>query len=442
MKILSQIDKRLALKPIDKIRDFQRKIYRKAKQEPEFRFYTLYDKIHQTDFLHVAYNLVKVSKGCSGLDGVSFRDIEKDGLEAFISQLQTELRERIYRPSMVKRVLIPKANGKMRPLGIPTIRDRVVQMSCKLVIEPIFEADFEESSFGFRPKRSSQDAIKQIKSHLRSGHTQVYDADLSQYFDTIPHNKLLQLVGKRISDQKVLHLLKLWLKTPVSEDGKITGGKKNKVGTPQGGVISPLLANIYLNLLDKLVRSHKAFGGIEIVRYADDFVLMGKQVGASVLRNLRFLLDRMELCINEEKSKLLNSLHERFDFLGFSFRYDRSLYDKGGYYWNLLPSQQSMNNVRTKIKTLLVTNSHQRAEIVINQLNPLLRGWLNYFSIEGVSYTKLSCRQLKIYLRGSLYRHQKRKSQKYRYEYCQSTLRRWIKEHNLIDPEKYPIFNL
>jgi len=204
-------------------------------------------------FLLEAYYRVKANKGSAGIDGKGFGNIEEIGLYTFIEEIHNELKNHTYKPEPVKRVYIPKANGKERPLGIPTIKDRVVQMSCKIVIEPIFEADFEDNSYGFRPKRSAKDAIKAIKTNLKEGKTEILDADLSSYFDTIPHDKLMSLIGQRISDKYVLRLIKMWLKTPVSENGKLQGGKKNKVGTPQGGVISPLLANIYLNLLDKIV---------------------------------------------------------------------------------------------------------------------------------------------------------------------------------------------
>ncbi len=218
----------------EKVRDFQRKLYLKAKQEKNFRFYVLYDKIRDIRFLGEAYRRVKASQGSPGFDGVTFHQIENSGLDEFLKNIQEELEKKTYRPSPVLRVYIEKANGKLRPLGIPTIKDRVVQMSCKMVIEPIFEADFEESSYGFRPKRSAQDAIKAIKENLKAGRTEVLDADLSAYFDTIPHDKLLILIGKRISDKNVIHLIKMWLKAPVIEEGKISGGKGNDRGTPQG----------------------------------------------------------------------------------------------------------------------------------------------------------------------------------------------------------------
>ena len=440
MNDLSRVNKAPRVSSGNKVRDFQRKIYQKAKQEPKFRFYSLYDKIYQLNFLREAYARVKRQQGSAGLDGMRFKDIEMAGLHDFLLEIQKDLKDGSYRPSPVKHVHIPKANGKMRPLGIPTIRDRVAQMACKLVIEPIFEADFDDSSFGFRPKCSSKEAIRCIKNHLKSGKTQVYDADLSSYFDTIPHTKLLKLIAQRISDGRVLSLIKKWLKTPVSEDGKLSGGKKNKLGTPQGGVISPLLANIYLNLLDKLVRTHKAFRGVEIVRYADDFVLLGRQVGEQVLTSLNYVLKKMELLINDEKSRLVRACRDSFDFLGFTFRHDRSLYGNGQYYWNVLPSHKSMKSLRSKIRDRLSLNQHRNPRVVVSQLNPLLRGWLNYFCIEGVSYMKIPRRKVRIYLRDRLYRYQRRKSQKYNYSYCGDTMNRLIREENLIDPEKYEVF--
>ncbi len=226
----------------ERVQDFQRNLYRKAKREPSFRFYVLYDKVRLPHFLREAYQRVKANGGASGIDGVTFAEIEAYGVEKYLSEVSAELKNESYRPSPVKRVFIPKANGKKRPLGIPTIKDRIVQMSCKLVIEPIYEADFEDGSYGFRPKRSAKGAITEIKSNLKEGKTEVFDADISKYFDTIPHDKLLIVVAKRISDRKVIHMIKMWLKSPIHEDGKISGGKKNKLGTPQGGVISPLLA--------------------------------------------------------------------------------------------------------------------------------------------------------------------------------------------------------
>ena len=421
----------------EKVRDFQRKVYRKAKQEPGFRFYVLYDKVRRLDFLAEAYRRVKSSRGAPGVDGVTFDQIEGEGLLDFLLEVQEELDRKTYRPHPVKRVRIPKANGETRPLGIPTIRDRVVQMSCKLVIEPIFEADFDNASYGFRPKRSASDAVSAIKEKLKQGKTDVLDADLSKYFDSIPHSKLLYLIGQRISDRNVLHLIKMWLQAPVIENGKMSGGKKNKVGTPQGGVISPLLANIYLNLVDRLVRNHKAFSGVEMIRYADDFVLMGEQVSQRVVHALTLLLERMGLTVNMEKTRLLDSMKEPFDFLGFTFHYRKSRFAKDERFYSVHPSKKAFQKVVANIREELVMYRNRNSEDTVKMLNHKLRGWLNYFTIEGVSYTKVTRRKLRIYLRDRLFRHQRRKSQRYRYAYCRGTFRRWIEKHNLVDPESY-----
>lgn len=294
----------------DNIRKFQRKLYLKAKQEPAFRFYSLFDKIHRPDILQFAYALVKANKGKPGIDGISFDDIERDaGLPGFLADLGKELQERRYKASPVKRVMIPKPDGSERPLGIPIIRDRVAQRATKLVIEPIFEADFVDHSYGFRPKRSQHDALATIAKAMVTGHTQVIDADLSKYFDTIPHAKLLKMVAERISDKSVLHLIKVWLKAPIYTEDKqgkrkhVGGGKKSRMGTPQGGVISPLLSNLYLHILDRIwVRNGlSAKYRAQIVRYADDFVVLCKGNVDQPLGLVRKVLDRLDLTLNTKK---------------------------------------------------------------------------------------------------------------------------------------------
>jgi group II intron reverse transcriptase/maturase len=279
--------------------------------------------------------------------------------------------------------------------------------------------------------------VSKIKEKLKEGKTEVLDADLSKFFDTIPHDKLLKLIAMRVSDKHVLHLIKLWLKTPVIEDGKMSGGKKAKVGTPQGGVISPLLANLYLNLVDKLVRNHKAFSGIDIVRYADDFVLMSKRIGEDVLYALTSLLDRMSLTLNEGKTRRIKAPEEPFDFLGFTFHYRKSRYIEGETYLSIRPSRKSFQKLVVSIREELILYRNRNAKDTVIMLNYKLRGWLNYFTIEGVSYMGITRRNLSMYLRDRLFRHQKRKSQRYRYAYCRGTFRRWVEEEGLIHPASY-----
>jgi len=423
----------------ERLQLLQRKLYLKAQQEPGYKFYILYDKVFLLYTLQEAYRRVKLSGGSPGIDGRTFSEIEKEGLDEFLENLKEELRTRTYRPSPVKRAWIKKTDGGYRPLGIPTIKDRVAQMACKLVIEPIFEADFEDSSHGFRPKRSAHDAICQIKEHLQSGKTAVYDADLSKYFDTIPHEKLLKTLRLRITDPRILHLIKLWLKAPVVEDGKTTGGKKNKVGTPQGGVISPLLANIYLHLLDRIVnnpRSTFARAGVRIVRYADDFVLMGRYISDSLIVQLKGILERMELHVNETKSHIVQARQQPFDFLGFTIRYDRSIYNQHQRFWHIKPSEKSCKRLRRTINARLKVIGHYSPRAVAKELNPLLRGWLNYFHIEKVSYTQVARKKLQWYLRERLHRYYNRKSQRKTSLHGQQAFERLVREYGLIDPYK------
>ena len=274
----------------ERVQLYQRKLYLKAKQEKQYGFYILYDKLFLPYILEESWQRVKANGGSAGVDGQTIAQIESSGKEEFLRNLSEDLRQQTYQASAVKRVWIPKSSGGQRPLGIPTIKDRVAQMACMLVIEPIFEADFEEHSYGFRPKRSADDAITKIKEHLKAGKTEVYDADLSKYFDMIPHDKLMIVLKERIKDQRMLKLIKKWLKAPVYDDGQYTGGKNNKLGTPQGGVISPLLSNLYLHLLDRIVNMPTSiFKRLDIVmvRYADDFVLMGKKLTEEAMAKLR-----------------------------------------------------------------------------------------------------------------------------------------------------------
>ncbi|MCF7913352.1 MAG: group II intron reverse transcriptase/maturase, partial [Candidatus Cloacimonetes bacterium] len=401
-----------ALKAEERVRSFQRKLYSKAKQEPEFRFYVLYDKLSLPFFLKEAWRRVKANKGAAGYDKVTFSNVIKYGVEQYLAEIAEELKTETYKAQPILRVYIPKSNGKLRPLGIPTIKDKIVQMCCKLIIESIFEADFENCSFGFRPKRSAQGAIQSIKLNLKEGRNEVYDADLSGFFDNIPHDKLILLVEQRITDKRIIKLIKQWLKAPYFEDNKL---HKNKKGTPQDGVISPLLANIYLNLVDKAVKRKDGYFykyGVRIVRYADDFILMANKIPEYCLEYLNSMLNRMELTVNQDKTKLVKATQEPFKFLGFTFRYDRDLHGRNYKYLNICPSKKSEINLRSKIKEYLRYNGHKNPRKVAKGLNPIIRGWFIYYSIRGVSYPNKSKRNIRYYLMQKLNRVYRRKSQR------------------------------
>lgn len=423
----------------ERVRLLQLKLYLKAKQESGYKFYVLYDKIFQPHILEEAYKRSKSKNGSPGIDNQSFKDVEAYGREKFLAEISEELRKRTYKPQAVKRKWIDKEGGMgKRPLGIPTVKDRVVQQACKIVIEPIFEADFDDSSYGFRPKRSAKGAITEIRDKLKKGDQMVYDADLSKYFDTIPHDKLEIVLKERIADLRVLHLIKLWLKVPiVEEDGRYTGGKGNTKGTPQGGVISPLLANIYMNLLDRIVNNPEGYfskRGIRMIRYADDFILMSKHIHQESLIKVHNYLDRMGLTINADKSKLINATKESFDFLGFTFRYDRSIFSKVGRFWNITPKANSRKKIRQKLNQKLKSIGHYRAEKVVLELNPIIRGWMNYYKIEKVIYTQVAFKELDDYLRKRLLRYYNRKSQRKSRLYGQQAFDKLVKEYGLIKP--------
>jgi RNA-directed DNA polymerase len=371
----------------EKIRTFQRKLYRKAKAEPAFRFYVLYDKICREDILRHAYGLARSNAGAPGVDGVSFVQIEERGLEAWLAGLREELVLKTYRPDPVRRVMIPKPNGGgERALGIPTIRDRVIQTAAKLVLEPIFEADFEDNSYGYRPARGAVDAVKEVHRHICRGYTDVVDADLSRYFDSIPHDELLKSVARRIVDRHMLRLIKLWLKAPIEErdddDGtrRMSGGKSNTRGTPQGGVASPMLANIYMNRFLKywrLTGRGEAFRA-HVIAYADDFVILSRGCAAEAVAWTKAVMTRLGLTLNEAKTSLKNARQERFDFLGYSFGPHRYKAD-GKWYLSASPSKKSMQRFKTKVGNLLVPGNNDPWPEVRDTLNRSLSGWSNYF---------------------------------------------------------------
>jgi len=439
INLLSQ-KKRKDMSSRERVRLLQLKLYLKAKQESGYKFYVLYDKIFQKHILDEAYKRSKSKDGSPGIDKQSFTDVEEYGRLKFLAEISEELMKRTYKPQAVKRVWIDKENGGQRPLGIPTIKDRVVQQACKMVIEPIFEADFDDSSHGFRPKHSAKDTIIEIKNNLKGGKQTVYDADLSKYFDTIPHDKLEITLKERIADPRVLHLIKLWLKVPiVEEDGKYTGGKSNTKGTPQGGVISPLLANIYMNLLDRIVNNPKGYfskRGIKMIRYADDFILMSKHIEQESIIKAHNYLDRMGLIINTDKSKLVDARKEAFDFLGFTFRYDQSPFSKRGKFWNVFPKAKSQKKIRQKINHKLKSIGHYSAEKVVDELNPIIRGWVNYYKIEKVSYTQVALKNLEDYMRNRLFRYYNRKSQRKSSMFGKQAFKILVEDYGLIKPYK------
>lgn len=376
----------MSLATPEKLRTLQRKLYVKAKAEPAFRFYMLYDKVWREDILAHAYEVAKANGGAAGVDGVTFAQIEAQGVQSWLAGLREELRTKTYRPQPVRRVLIPKPGGGERPLGIPTIRDRVAQTALKLVIEPIFEADFEASAYGYRPNRSAVDAVREVHGLLRQGYTDVVDADLSKYFDTIPHAQLMQCVTRRIVDRHVLELIKMWLKAPVEErdgDGKrrLTGGKGTTCGTPQGGVISPLLANLYMNRLLKYWRLSGQTEALQghIVSYADDFVILSRGHAAEALAWTRSVTARLGLTLNESKTSLRNARKERFNFLGYAFGPHWGRRD-GQRYLGASPAKKSVQRFKDKIRMILVPANTDAWPKVRDRLNRLLAGWSNYFS--------------------------------------------------------------
>jgi group II intron reverse transcriptase/maturase len=425
----------------DRTHLLQANLYRRAKQVSGQKFYILYDKVFLPYILRYAWEEVRTNGGSAGVDGVTIASLSETDMEDYLRTLSEDLRKRTYRAQAVRRVWIPKGNGEKRPLGIPTVRDRIVQTACKLILEPIFEADFEESSYGFRPDRGADDAMLAIKKHLSNGEYAVYDADLSKYFDTIPHDKLQIVLKQRISDPRILWLIKQWLKAPVLEtDGQFTGGKKNAAGTPQGGVISPLLANIYMNLIDKAVnRAGGVFKriGLSIIRYADDFILIGKTITVEAETYLKTLLTRMGLTLNETKTRKVAARETPFNFLGFTIRYDKDLKGGSHKYLNIHPSKKSEQKLRDKVKDYLHRHGHSKACQIAGDLNLILKGWLNYYTIPKVSYTKHSRRQLRHYLTNRLYRYYNRKSQRRSSLYGQQAYDLLIQKYGMIDVLKY-----
>ena len=371
-----------AINTQEKIRVFQHKLYRAAKAKPNRKFGVLYDKMYRNDILVQAWKKVRANAGAPGIDEQTFVRIESDmGVSVFLKEIKDRLISKTYKPAPVKRVYIPKANGKQRPLGLPTIADRVVQTCMKIVIEPIFESSFKECSYGFRPKRNAHMALRGIYKYMNFGCKYVIDADVSNYFDTIPHDKLMKAVEDKINDNSILKLLQLWLKAGVMEGMQI---RKEITGTPQGGVISPLLANLYLHYLDATwedkgfcKRDHDA----HIIRYADDFVVLCSKNPDKYLKEVNSIIDKLDLKLNEDKTKVIDIKQEGFEFLGYHFvkQFSKRTSKLNTYYY---PSTKAMNTIKKKIREVVRKGQHiLLPNLIQSKLNPVIRGWSNYFKV-------------------------------------------------------------
>lgn len=399
--------------------ELRRTLYCKAKQDPKYRFYTLYGLVCREEVIEAAWHMVRRNGGAPGMDEVSIEQIRNSagGEQEFLAGIRQELLSKQYQPNVVKRVYIPKANGKLRPLGIPTVKDRVVQAAVLIVIEPIFEADFLDCSYGFRPGRSAHDALRELHGAIRSGYKQVYDADLASYFDTIPHDKLLACVQRRITDGSIIKLIRMWLRAIVVENDGDGPPRyhRPKQGTPQGGVISPLLANLYLHYFD--VMFHKEYGPgtwakAKLIRYADDYVILARSVGQRIDHFVTYALEeRMGLKLNREKTAIRDLMRKgnNLEFLGYVFRRERATY-RTGWCQNMLPSPKALKRIRARIGDL---TSARRGCIpiqkTIRDTNRMLRGWAAYFSI---GFCAPAYRAVDVHVQRRLVHHLKRRSQR------------------------------
>jgi len=404
----------------ERVRDLKWKLNQKAKKEPTFRFYALYDRVYRKDVLETAWKAVGRRGKAAGVDGLRAEDLheQKDGVEKFLEEIHEELRTKSYRPSPVLRVNLPKPDGGLRPLGIPTLKDRVVQAAVRIILEPIFEADFQDCSYGFRPGRSAHDALEEIRRELRRSKHTVYDADLSGYFDSIPHDKLMACLEKRISDRSVLKLIHRWLRVPVVEQndkGKRMPPKKRRAGTPQGGVISPLLANLYLHWFDKAFHAKdgpRQWANARLIRYADDFVVLARYQPRRLQSWIEEKIEGwMGLKLNREKTKVVKvSEGERLDFLGLSFQKIRDPRGSGEHYITLEPSRKAQQKYRNEIREL--TSSRWGllpVEEVIRRINRYQDNWQPYYRI---GYPSRVFGKLSYYTSQRVLQHLQRRSQR------------------------------
>lgn len=383
----------------DKVRELQRKLYLSAKASKKRRFHALYDKVSRYDILQEAWLRVRANRGVGGIDQMSLKDVEEYGVFRMLVEIKESLERGKYHPSPVRRVYIPKKDGGKRPLGIPTVKDRIVQMATKIVIEPIFEADFKPCSYGFRPKRSAHQAIETIRQRCKDKGWWVLDADIKGYFDSINHDKLMQMVGRRISDRRILKLISKWLKAGVMEEGEY---RQSNIGAPQGGVISPLLSNIYLNYFDTIWQEEYEHLGT-LVRYADDFVIISrtrKQI-SHAYATVKMIMRKLDLTIHEGKTKLVNLWNGKqgFDFLGFHHRWNqkRNKAGKTYYVFAQIPSAKAMKKMRQSVRELLGNRSTLKQDMkeLIEVLNRKIVGWKNYY---GLIYAKAKLNQIDWYI--------------------------------------------
>ena len=371
----------------------QTALHAKAKESPDFRFYALYDKVYRKDVLAYAYECCKANGGAAGVDGQTFEDIEAYGRERWLDELAQELKSRTYQPLPVRRVYIPKPDGKQRPLGVPAIRDRTAEMAAVIVLEPIFEADLPSEQYAYRQDRSALDAVRHVHKLINTGHREIVDADLSSYFDTLPHSELLKSVARRVVDGAMLHLIKMWLQAPVEETDE-RGNKRRSTrnrdegrGTPQGSPISPLLSNLYMR---RFVLGWKKLGHEKrlkayIVNYADDLVICCRGKAEEALATMRTMMSALKLTVNEKKTRVCKLPEEKFDFLGYSFGRCYST-KTGRAYLGTTPSKKRVQRICASISEETGRNKTTLdAKVVVKTLNQKLNGWANYFCLGPVS---------------------------------------------------------